>query len=92
MQLVLSRLQTESVDAGKGTVFNALKSFLTCEEDKTPCAEAAQNLNTSENNVKVMVHRLRQRYRELLRAEIAHTGATPEQVEEEIRDLFAALA
>ena len=46
----------------------------------------------SEGAVKVAVHRLRQRYRELLRAEIADTVATPAEVEEEIRALFSALA
>ena len=46
----------------------------------------------SESAVKVAVHRLRQRYRELLRLEIANTVARPEQIEEEIRHLFAVLA
>jgi len=91
MDQVLSRLTQECVAAGKAEVFQELRPFLTCE-DKTPCAEAAQKLNMSENNLKVTVHRLRHRYRELLRAEIARTAATPEEVEEEIRELFAALA
>jgi len=42
--------------------------------------------------VKVAVHRMRQRYRELLREEIAHTVEGPEQIDEEIRQLFAALS
>ena len=45
----------------------------------------------TENNLNVTVHRLRHRYGEVLREEMARTGATPEQVEEEIQDLFAAL-
>jgi RNA polymerase sigma-70 factor (ECF subfamily) len=55
-------------------------------------AEIATRLNTSDGAVKVAVHRLRQRYRELLRAEIADTVANPGEIEDEIRNLFAALA
>jgi len=92
MGQVLGRLEKECVEAGKTEVFQELRPFLSGEEEKIPCAEAAQKLGISESNVKVTVHRLRQRYRDLLRAEIARTAATPEEVEEEIRDLFAALA
>ena len=91
MGQVLSRLQQENAEAGKSEIFQQLRPFLTAE-DKIPCAEAAQKLGMSESNVKVTVHRLRHRYGELLREEIARTAATPEEVEAEIRDLFAALA
>jgi RNA polymerase sigma-70 factor (ECF subfamily) len=92
MGQVLGRLEKECQEAGKSEIFRELRPFLSGDEEKIPCAEAAQKLNLSESNVKVTVHRLRQRYKELLRAEIARTAATPEEVEEEIRDLFAALA
>ena len=61
--------------------------------EKTPArhAQLGQALGMSPGAVKVAVHRLRRRYRELLREEIAHTLDEPAQVEEEIRDLFAAL-
>jgi RNA polymerase sigma factor (sigma-70 family) len=91
MDEVLKQLGKECAAAGKGEVFQELRPFLTCE-DKTPQADAAQKLNMTENNLKVTVHRLRQRYRELLRGEIQRTAGTPEQVEEEIRGLIAALA
>jgi len=91
MAQVLNRLQQENTEAGKTEMFHELRPFLT-GEDKIPCAEAAQKLGISESNVKVTVHRLRHRYGELLREEIRRTAATPEEVEEEIRDLFAALA
>ena len=55
------------------------------------CAATARKLGMTVSNLKVTVHRLRQRYRELLRAEIARTAATQEEVEEELRDLYAAL-
>jgi RNA polymerase sigma-70 factor (ECF subfamily) len=52
----------------------------------------AARLGTSEGAVKVAVHRLRQQYRQVLRAEIAETVSGPEEVEDELRNLFAALA
>src|SRR5262245_565564 len=91
MAQVLKRLQEECAAAGKTEIFHELRTFLSGEE-KIPVAEAAQKLAMTENNLKVTIHRLRQRYRELLRSEIAGAGATPEEVEEEIRGLFAALA
>ena len=91
MEQVLNQLKEECSAAGKAQIFEELRPFLTCE-DRTPCAEAALKLDMTENNLKVTVHRLRHRYGELLRAQIAATAATPEEVEEEIRDLFAALA
>jgi len=57
-----------------------------------PYVEIAARLGTSEGAVKVAVHRLRQRYRELLRAEIADTVASASEIDDEIRSLFAALA
>jgi RNA polymerase sigma-70 factor (ECF subfamily) len=57
-----------------------------------PYEEAAAALDMSEGAVKVAVHRLRRRCREVLRAEIAQTVAGPEEVEEELRDLFHAVS
>ena len=56
-----------------------------------PFLEVAERLGMTVSNLKVTVHRLRQRFRELLRAEVARTAATPEEVEEEICDLYATL-
>jgi RNA polymerase sigma-70 factor (ECF subfamily) len=92
LEQVLARLRVEYDRDGKAKLFEHLKSTLTGERRSVPYAEIAARLNTSEGAVKVAVHRLRQRYRELLREEIAHTVAGPEQVEEEIRALFSALA
>jgi RNA polymerase sigma factor (sigma-70 family) len=86
LDLVLTRLEAET-DA---TQFAALKSFLTADKDTIPYAEVAGKLRTTEGAVKVAVHRLRKRYRALLREEIAHTVAGPAEVDEEIRHLFAA--
>ena len=71
--------------------FNRLKVFLLGQAE-VPYAELAKQLDTSEGALKVGIHRLRKRYRELLRAEIAETVAAPEDVEGELRYLAAALA
>jgi RNA polymerase sigma-70 factor (ECF subfamily) len=86
---VLARLRGEYEAAGKGRLFECLKGRLT--GDASSHAWAAADLGLSEGAVKVAVHRLRKRYRELLREEIAQTLDDPGQVEEEIRALFAAL-
>jgi len=91
LEHALERLKDEYLAAGKARLFEELKPFLMCDSEIS-CAEAAQKLELTESNVKVTVHRLRHRCRELVRAEIAGIGASPAQIEEEIRDLFAALA
>jgi RNA polymerase sigma factor (sigma-70 family) len=92
LEQVLRRLREEYTRDGKEKQFNELKSTLTEGSRTVPYAEIATRLRTSEGAVKVAVHRLRQRYRELLRAEIADTVANPAEVDDEIRNLFAALA
>jgi RNA polymerase sigma-70 factor (ECF subfamily) len=86
---VLARLEAEWKQAGKAEPFAALQFCLT--GDKTPLAEVAARLGRSEGAVKVAVHRLRERYRELMRLEIAETVAEPSQVEAELAELFAVL-
>jgi RNA polymerase sigma-70 factor (ECF subfamily) len=92
LEQVLRRLRDEYSRDGKEKQFEQLKPTLTEASRSVPYAEIATRLGTSEGAVKVAVHRLRQRYRELLRAEIADTVATPGDVDDEIRNLFAALA
>ncbi len=85
----LKELRAEYAEAGKGKLFDALKGLLA--GDTTPYRELGQLLGLTEGAVKVAVHRLRQRYREKLRAVITETVDTPADVDDEIRDLFAAL-
>jgi RNA polymerase sigma-70 factor (ECF subfamily) len=92
LELVLRRLREEYTRDGKEKQFNEMKSTLTEGSRTVSYAEIATRLGTSEGAVKVAVHRLRQRYRELLRAEIADTIANPAEIDDEIRNLFAALA
>ena len=89
---VLRRLRAEYVRDGKENLFERLKPTLTEASRSVRYAEIAAQLGTSEGAVKVAVHRLRQRYREVLRAEIADTVTSPGEVEDEIRNLFAAQA
>jgi RNA polymerase sigma factor (sigma-70 family) len=89
LDAVLTGLRAEYATAGQEMLFDRLKSSLT--GDATPYADLAAELGITEGAVKVAAHRLRRRYRDRLRAAIAETVASPDDVEEEIRDLFAAL-
>ena len=91
LERVLSRLRAEYEAAGKGRLFACLKGRLAGDAATTSHARTAAELGVSEGAVKVAVHRMRKRYRELLRDEIAQTVDEPGQVEDEIRALFAAL-
>jgi RNA polymerase sigma-70 factor (ECF subfamily) len=90
---VLAQLHEEFLQAEKGTVFEHLKGFLTGTGEKggRSYGEVAREVGLTEGALRVAVHRLRKRYRELLCAEIARTVRDPGQVEDEVRDLFAAL-
>lgn len=92
LERVITRLRDESAAAGKLPLFEQAKGCLMVGESAIPYAQAAANLQMDEGAVRVAVHRLRKRYRELLRKEIAQTLADPAQVEEELRSLQAALA
>jgi RNA polymerase sigma factor (sigma-70 family) len=83
---VLARLQGEFDEGGKTRLFEALKGALTGGLVETYAA-IAERLGMSQVAVKVAVHRLRRRYRELLREAIAHTVADPAEIDEEIRYL-----
>ena len=88
---VVHRLRDEYARAEKLQLYDALKNCLTVESRSVPYAQLGAQLNMSEGAIKVAVHRLRQRYREILREEIAQTVSSAEEVEEELRHLFAAL-
>ena len=91
LNAVMAELRVEYQREGKTALFEELKPTLTGDGQLPGYAELARRLRTSEGAVKVAAHRLRRRYRELLRAEIAQTVTSPEEVDEEIRALFAAL-
>jgi len=87
---VVDRLRSEFVQRGRLDHFNRLKAFLLDQAD-APYAALAREMGTSEGALKVAVHRLRKRYRELFRQEIAETVADAGEVESELRYLVAAL-
>ena len=89
---VLASLETEYREKGKGQVFDLLKHSLTGQRDQLEYDKLAEQLGATEGAVRVMVHRLKQRYRQLLREHIAHTVATPEEVDLEMLHLRKALA
>jgi len=91
LEAVLGRLRREYRDAGREGMFLRLKDTLSGGRAEIPYRELGAKLGMSEGAVKAAAHRLRQRYRELLREEIANTVASPEEVEEELKHLFAAL-
>src|SRR6266511_4256912 len=91
LEQVLARLEEEYRVAGNARLFEQLKQRLTDESDRPSQAEIAQELSMSENAVKQAFHRLRQRYRLLLREEIAHTVALPGDVQDELRHFIAVL-
>jgi len=87
----LARLRSEFVAAGKGETYEVLQAFEPGEQCPLSYAEAAARLGVSESAVKSMIHRLRQRHRELVREEIAHTVPTVAEIDEELRHLVAVL-
>ncbi len=89
---VLQRLRSEYEQEGKAELFTELHPCLVGDRTAQPYAELAVKLGVNEGTVKSAVHRLRQRYRQLLRDEIAQTVANPGEVNEELHHLFAALA
>jgi RNA polymerase sigma factor (sigma-70 family) len=87
----MNSLRNEFIAAGKQSEFDYLKGFLTAERGEISYAEVAKKLAINEGAARTAVHRLRKRFRELFRQQIAHTVAGPEEVEEEVRYLLAAL-
>jgi len=88
---VLNRLRADYEEEGKGPLFAALHPCLVGERTAQPYAQLAESLGSSEPAIKSAVHRLRQRYRQRLREEVAGTVGSAEDVEDELRHLFAAL-
>ena len=91
LEQALTRLRDENIAAGKLELFERLRDFVAGESDISS-AEAATQLGLTESTVKSALHRLRQRYRELVREEIAHTVADPAEIDTELRYLIAVLS
>src|SRR5438034_3269684 len=91
LERVLSRLKDEYRTAGNATLFDSLKQLLPDEPGAPSQAEIAGKLGMNENAIRQAFYRFRQRYQSLLREEIAHTVATPGDIEDELRHLIAML-
>ncbi len=89
---VLARLHREYEVAGKAALFTQLRGSLGRRRGSVPYSEMATRLNTTEAAIKMSAQRLRSRYRKLLRAEIAKTVTSSEEIDEEIRYLFAVFS
>ena len=90
LERVIFRLRDDSVAEGKAERFEQLKSYLTVGKGEIPYATAAVAMAMDEGAVRVAVHRLRKRYRELLRNEVAETLSNPAMVDEELAVLLGA--
>jgi DNA-directed RNA polymerase specialized sigma24 family protein len=88
---VMARLRAEFAAAGKLAQFETMSSFLNCDPEGGGYEALAARLGMSAGALRTAVHRMRHRYRAILRAEIAETVSTPEEIDEEIRFLLAAL-
>ena len=91
LERVLGRLKDEYQAAGNAALFDSLKQLLPDEPGSPSQAEIAAKLGMSENALRQAFYRFRQRYQALLREEIAHTVATPADIEDELRHLIAVL-
>src|SRR4029077_5336121 len=91
LEQVLARLGEEYRVAGSTRLFEELKQLLADDPDRPSQAQIARELGIAENAVKQAFHRLRQRYRLLLREEIAQTVVAPDDVENELRHFIAVL-
>lgn len=91
LHAVMERLQAEWATPEKRAFFLAVQAFLSDVAPTRTYGDVAEELGMTEGAVKTAVHRMRRRYRELLREEIAQTVSDPEEVDEEIQQLFGAL-
>lgn len=91
IEAALNRLRQEFEEDGKVQDFERLKVFLTADRESIPYVELASKSSQSEGSLRVAVHRLRKRYRELFREEVAHTVSDPQDIEAELRYLLRAL-
>jgi RNA polymerase sigma factor (sigma-70 family) len=91
LERVLNLLKEQYRTAGNTALFDSLKQLLPDEPDAPSQADIAGQLGMTENAVRQAFHRFRQRYQMLLREEIAHTVATPGDIEDELRHLIAVV-
>ena len=92
LHTVLQRLRNEFVESGRSELFEALHAHLWGDDESVPYPHLAKDFNLSVANVKTTAHRLRRRYQQLLREEIAQTISQPGEIDEEIRYLMMVVS
>ncbi len=92
LEQVLASLRDEYCSDGKADLFEQLKTTLTGESGSVTYAAIAERLGMTEGAIKVAAHRLRHRYRELIRTEIGQTVASADDVDDELRHLLSVLS
>lgn len=92
LEAATARLRAEHVAAGRSAWFDTLAPALAGRSADAPHADLAATLGISEPALRVALHRLRQRFRAILREEVSHTVAAPEEIDPELRHLLAALS
>ncbi len=91
LERVIAQLAAEFDAAGKAAHFSLLKAWLTGDEGEATQAQVAARLGTNEGALKVSIHRLRKRFRDLIKAEVAHTVGSEVEAREELTHLLAAM-
>lgn len=91
LETAVTRLQAEMITADRSKQFEELKKFLADEPDDGDYHNVAARLGSTAQTVAVAVHRMRARYRQLVRSEVANTVSSPMEVDEEMRYLLSAL-
>lgn len=92
LQRVLDQLKAELSRDGRASLFDMIKERLLGDVDATPDADLARQIGTTESALQKTVQRLRGRYGEILRREIAHTVASPNDIDDELRDLLVIVS
>lgn len=92
LERAMTRLRVEFTAAGKSSQFDTLAPFLSRESVGVRYEELTPQMGVSAGALRALVHRMRRRYRDLLRAEIANSVAEPEEVDEEIQFLMSVLS
>jgi len=92
LEQTMTQLREEYVTSGRAALFELLQNCLTQDEAALPYKEVAGRLNSTEAAVKMAMSRLRARYREVLRLQIAQTVTSEAEVEDEVRHLFSAFS
>ena len=92
LQEVVDQLRVEYHQQGKSNVFEALSDYLSVKPEKSTYPSIAESLGVSEGNVRVMVNRMRKRYKVILTETIAQTVDSPEKVDVELQYLFSTFS